>query len=595
MAFQLRVARGHQQGRSYLIAQGRLRLGSAEGNDVVLSDAGISGAHLQIVEREGRYFVSDLSSANGTYVNGEAVKAERELKTGDALAIGAALLSFVQVEGDKKATPLVPVETHDDTRPESLGRQPQNDDLKGSARGDNSTDRVKPKVFGDDDATAPLAEPLGKAMAPLVDPETTAPEARPLGSVSEPIVKKELYERPRPSDAINAMLDRELGVQREEPSHDSLPPIEISRSELSALRGVSEPSDSNGRAKPWDSGDQSQPSGQSLSISQSVSVTPVNDGEPTADERPGRHTDAIVPSVRRRGLWGWFDALPGWAKMTGAAVLGLLVVLVGAAIVRAVRGPSEPALPQEPTELTADPVDVSFGLGQGVVYEQSDQKTFEFDLPASPASMVLVHYEASDIGAKEVAIMVNNNDLGFVPADTVEGRQLEVLVPPDQLKPGQKNTITFDNLQNPPGRETWRVSRLSLLVQHLSPLVAEEAVAGAQQKIDEGNALYVQQKAAPDNLFKAWVAYREAYLMLIANGTTKGKAMLPVARAKAEEVGLQLDKECGRLLTAAKKEMDDAQPQEARASLQKIADEFSSGEHPCQARAAEKREEYMLK
>jgi hypothetical protein len=336
-------------------------------------------------------------------------------------------------------------------------------------------------------------------------------------------------------------------------------------------------------------------------LSQSLSVTPVNDrvndrdAEKTADERPHRYTDALVPQVRRRGLTLLLEDLPGWAKMTAAAVLGLLVVLAGAAIVRAVRSPGEPALAAEPTELTAETLDVSFGLGPGVVYEQADQKTFEFDLPASPPSMVLVHYEAQDIDAKEVAIMVNNADLGFVPADSVAGRQLELLVPPDQLKAGQKNSITFDNLRNPPGRDNWRVSRLSLEARHLSPLIDNEAVGAAQKKIDEGNALYTQQKAAKDNLLKAWVAYREAYLTLVGNGTSQAKALLPVAKAKSDEVGLQLDKECGRLLAAAKKQMDDKEPQEANASLAKIDEEFTSDEHRCRGLAAEKRDEYLLK
>jgi pSer/pThr/pTyr-binding forkhead associated (FHA) protein len=575
LPFQLRVARGHSEGRSYLCAQSSVRVGAAEGCDVVLSDAGVSATHLQIVERGGRYFVTDLASANGTWVNGEPVQAERELKTGDAVALGSALLSFVLVDEKHKATPKVPVETRDDTRPEPLKRQELPTDLKGQPSDVISTDRVKPRIFKDDDATAPVAEPLGR-RAPIIEQETTAPEALPLGALGDrqvPRPQLPLGELSNPS--INSLLYDHAGVQREEPSHGSLPPLEISRSELLALRG-----------------DDSQPSGRSLS------VTPVNDpGESTADERPHRHhhTDALVPRTNARPLRLMLEDLPGWAKTGGAAVLGLFVVLLGAVLFRLARGPVEPALPPEPDELSQEPINFSFGLGPGVDFEQPDQRTFTFLVPLSPPTLALIHYEAQDVDGKEVAILVNNADLGFVPADGVAGRQVELVVGPETLQGGQKNAITFDNLRNPPGRESWRVSRLAVTLQRLSPLEPAAAIADAGRRVEAGNGLYKDQRLAPDNLFKAYVAYRGAWLTLVGNDSGAAKALLKVAKAKADEVGLQLDKECARLIAAAKQQMDEKNPQQARVSLNQIEAEFSSDEHRCRALAAERREEYLLK
>jgi len=65
----------------------------------------VSRRHAEIVIEDGRVVVSDMGSSNGTLVNGERIKAERELKTGDHLTVGP--LEFevqlaVSVGGKKK-------------------------------------------------------------------------------------------------------------------------------------------------------------------------------------------------------------------------------------------------------------------------------------------------------------------------------------------------------------------------------------------------------------------------------------------------------------------------------------------------------------
>ena len=65
----------------------------------------ISRRHCEILVEEGATKVRDLGSRNGTFVNGERVKGERQLKTGDRLKMGP--LEFevqlaVSVGGKKK-------------------------------------------------------------------------------------------------------------------------------------------------------------------------------------------------------------------------------------------------------------------------------------------------------------------------------------------------------------------------------------------------------------------------------------------------------------------------------------------------------------
>jgi len=62
------------------------------------ASAVISKRHCAVLQRGGRAFLRDFDSTNGTFVNEEPVKGERELKTGDEVKVGP--LTFrVVIEG----------------------------------------------------------------------------------------------------------------------------------------------------------------------------------------------------------------------------------------------------------------------------------------------------------------------------------------------------------------------------------------------------------------------------------------------------------------------------------------------------------------
>ena len=68
--------------------EGRVMVGSAEGNDVQVEDADISASHAEIAKTSGGgYQLRDLGSATGTTVNGERV-ISRDLKHGDNVSFG---------------------------------------------------------------------------------------------------------------------------------------------------------------------------------------------------------------------------------------------------------------------------------------------------------------------------------------------------------------------------------------------------------------------------------------------------------------------------------------------------------------------------
>lgn len=73
---------------------------SAQHADYVLNLETVSRKHLRIVVKDGKIYVEDLNSANGTAINGNAlaVGQEYELKSGDALKIGLATYSVNLLE-----------------------------------------------------------------------------------------------------------------------------------------------------------------------------------------------------------------------------------------------------------------------------------------------------------------------------------------------------------------------------------------------------------------------------------------------------------------------------------------------------------------
>jgi transcriptional regulator with GAF, ATPase, and Fis domain len=70
-----------------------LSIGSESSNPVFLEDTSVSPRHCRITKDNGRFLLTDLDSASGTFVNGIPVK-ERVLAAGDQIAVGNSLFVF---------------------------------------------------------------------------------------------------------------------------------------------------------------------------------------------------------------------------------------------------------------------------------------------------------------------------------------------------------------------------------------------------------------------------------------------------------------------------------------------------------------------
>lgn len=77
-------------------------MGRSPDCDIQLDVGAVSRFHAQILRTGAEFFVEDLKSRNGTYVNGELVHGRRQLKDRDQLKVCDLLFSFHQIEVPKK-------------------------------------------------------------------------------------------------------------------------------------------------------------------------------------------------------------------------------------------------------------------------------------------------------------------------------------------------------------------------------------------------------------------------------------------------------------------------------------------------------------
>ena len=88
------VKRGPNAGSTFLLAEETTTVGRGPDSGVFLDDVTVSRKHAVFERRSGpAWFVRDLGSLNGTYVNGEQVD-ETKLATGDEVQIGRFKLTF---------------------------------------------------------------------------------------------------------------------------------------------------------------------------------------------------------------------------------------------------------------------------------------------------------------------------------------------------------------------------------------------------------------------------------------------------------------------------------------------------------------------
>jgi pSer/pThr/pTyr-binding forkhead associated (FHA) protein len=79
---------------------GPLTVGRSQTATVYLDDKTLSREHTQFFLQNGRLFVKDLQSKNGTYLNGALLQRAEALKPGDRVKVGVAAFTVAHEAGD---------------------------------------------------------------------------------------------------------------------------------------------------------------------------------------------------------------------------------------------------------------------------------------------------------------------------------------------------------------------------------------------------------------------------------------------------------------------------------------------------------------
>ncbi len=84
----LTVLSGPHPGAVFSLDRAVMVIGRSQEVDIKIADTGLSRSHAQVKEGADGFYLEDLGSTNGTFVNGERLTSEAKLEDGDRLQIG---------------------------------------------------------------------------------------------------------------------------------------------------------------------------------------------------------------------------------------------------------------------------------------------------------------------------------------------------------------------------------------------------------------------------------------------------------------------------------------------------------------------------
>ena len=84
------IAKGPEQSRSFVINGETAQIGRGAANQICLDEPSVSRKHARIYGHNGQYFIEDLQSRNGTWINGNVIQSgvRLQVKEGVPIAVG---------------------------------------------------------------------------------------------------------------------------------------------------------------------------------------------------------------------------------------------------------------------------------------------------------------------------------------------------------------------------------------------------------------------------------------------------------------------------------------------------------------------------
>jgi pSer/pThr/pTyr-binding forkhead associated (FHA) protein len=84
---------------------GILTIGRSPSVSIPLDDKTLSREHTQVYPKDGKFFVRDLGSKNGTYVNGRLINQPTAIKHGDRIKVGPSVTFMLLFDSEDVEAP----------------------------------------------------------------------------------------------------------------------------------------------------------------------------------------------------------------------------------------------------------------------------------------------------------------------------------------------------------------------------------------------------------------------------------------------------------------------------------------------------------
>jgi pSer/pThr/pTyr-binding forkhead associated (FHA) protein len=143
---------GHKDGDVYKLSPPGISIGREIDNDIILPLAGASRYHSKLIWKDNEWFIKDLGSTNGTFLNGEKIDLDKEykIKNGDIFRIGTQTMCFAEKESDVP-DPLPVYNVENISEPEEIGHSDITfENLSPSKDSNKEIESINADVFNKD-------------------------------------------------------------------------------------------------------------------------------------------------------------------------------------------------------------------------------------------------------------------------------------------------------------------------------------------------------------------------------------------------------------------------------------------------------------
>lgn len=235
----LKVLEGAKPGTKISVKKDEFLVGRSPSCHLTAGSSSVSRKHCVFVRRDGKLYVKDLGSRNGTVVNGEKITKARRLSSGDEIAIGS-LKFTVSISAGINNSKMPEVKSVADAVERSAGKSSDN------IEDDDITKWLSEPESSDDSDIIGSSQSLSETQAMGVD-ETNTPELRKAAEeladqhklIKEEEVEKEAHASEEGDEEVADEKEGDTKSKKKEPGKlPAIPKNEDKDSREAAMRAL---------------------------------------------------------------------------------------------------------------------------------------------------------------------------------------------------------------------------------------------------------------------------------------------------------------------------------------------------------------------